>query len=196
MRQRTDFLKIISLLCILLLMAGCRENRTVQILWPDLDDSYIEITRDWTRSGAVYSGIETEIIVHATLKSREWQDAYILKRAEVYSMSLEEKEEFAMALARLYNSETEIFLSVFSPVPEHARIRFNDPLWSIFILKQDQKVYPLEIRPVREPLAQLRTFYPYVRQWRKNYILRFPIESGDSLLMVMSGPLGRIELAW
>ncbi len=196
MRRKTKALSIFLLLSILVIMGGCRENRTAQFLWPDLDDPYSEAVRKWTRKGAVYSGIETEIIVHATLKSRAWQKAYIEKKAQAYSLSIDEQAELHERLEEASQRETEVFLSVFSPKPEQAGIRLNDPLWSIFIHHEDKKIYPLEIRPVRQPLARLQAFYPYVRQWRQNYILRFPGAVRDSLVIIMTGPLGRVELDW
>jgi len=196
MMQKANHLSVFFVLSFMVLLGGCRDTRAVQFLWPDLDDPYIAVTQQWTRSASVYSGIETELIVHATLKSRPWQQAYVQKKAQLYSLNQIEREELYLKMATSSLRETEIFISLFSPKPEQARIRFNDPLWSIFIQDQDKKIYPLEIRPVRQPLATLSTFYPYVRQWRKNYILRFPVATGDSLSMIMTGPLGRVELDW
>lgn len=196
MLQKINLLIIVFFLSFLFMLAGCREHRAVQFLWPELDDPYIAVTREWTRTGSVYSGIETELLVNATLKSSQWQEAYIQKKADLYSLTRKEQDDLLSNMARSSQRETEIFLSLFSPKPEQARIRFNDPLWSIFIQDQDNKIYPLEIRPVRKPLATLSTFYPYVRPWRQNYVLRFPVASGDSLVMIMTGPLGRVELAW
>ncbi len=196
MQQKANHFSVLLIFSILILLGGCQEGRVSQFLWPELDDPYSATTRDWTRSSSLYTGIETDAIVHATFKSREWQKAYIEKRAEVYSLTQKEKEELQATMADALDRETEIFLSLFSPKPEQARIRFNDRLWSIFIQDQDKKIYPLEIRPVRQPLAKLQTFYPYVRQWQQNYILKFPLPTPDSLVLIMTGPLGTVELDW
>jgi len=196
MQQKNNRLIIILLLSILVLAAGCREHRAVRFLWPDLDDPYQEVAREWSRSGKLYSGIETDAIVHATFKSRQWRQAYIEKRAEVYGLTEKEQAGLYSIAVDSMDRETEVFLSIFSPKPEQARIRFSDPLWSIFIQTEDEKIYPLEIRAVRKPLAKLQTFYPYAGQWSHNYILRFPEPTRDSLVMIMTGPLGRLEFDW
>ncbi|WP_028575226.1 hypothetical protein [Desulfonatronovibrio hydrogenovorans] len=196
MRQKISFLTILVITLATVFLMGCREHQAVRFLWPDLDDPYIAATHQWTRTGSIYSGIETEIIVHATLKSREWMDAYVLKRGEVFALNQAEQEELLENMVRSLDTELAIFLSIYSPRMEQSRLRFNDPLWSVFILSNDQKIYPLEIRPVRKPLARLRTFYPYVHQWHQSYVLRFPAPASDSLQMIMAGPLGRIELEW
>lgn len=196
MWQRVRALLVIFLLVLSAMLTGCQKNRVAQILWPELDDPYIKVAREWTRTGSVYSGIETDIIAQATLKNDSWQNAYIQKRASVYSLTEAEKEELSRRLSSSLENETEVFLSLYSPRTQQTGIQPENPLWSIFIQEEDQKIYPVEIRPVRQPLAVLQVFYPYVRKWRKNYILIFPLAARDSLTMIMTSPLGRIEFKW
>ncbi len=196
MRPKAEISSLVLCLLVLLLASGCAENRAAHFLWPDLDDPYSQVVRDWTRTGSIYSGLETEFLANATLKSNEWRQAYVDKKAQVYSLTPKDRQYLEERLKASSQTETEIFLSVFSPITEQSRIIFNDPLWSIFIEHGDQRVLPLETRHVRQPLAKTRVFYPYVRQWRQNYILRFPLPTPDAVVMVMSGPLGRIELEW
>lgn len=196
MRLRVKYLIVIFILVLPVLLAGCQKDRAAHVLWPELDDPYVKVTREWTRAGSVHSGIETDIIAQATLKSGPWQKAYVQKRARIYSLTEAEQEELSQRLSSSLENETEIFLSLYSPKTEQARIKPENSLWSIFIQDQDQKIYPVEIRPARQPLAVLQTFYPYVRKGRQNYTLTFPVAARDSLLMIMTGPLGRIEFRW
>lgn len=196
MRQIVRYLIVLFVLALPIMLAGCQKNRAAHILWPELDDPYIKVVSEWTRTGSVHSGIETDIIAQATLMSGPWQKAYVEKRARVYSLTETEQEELSRRLSSSLQNETEVFLSLYSPIPEQTRIKLDNSLWSVFIQDNNQKIYPVEIRPVRQPLAVLQTFYPYVRPWRQNYTLTFPVTARDSLLMVMSGPLGRIEFQW
>lgn len=180
----------------LFFIPGCRDGKAVNFLWPELDDQYIETTRQWTRTGNIHSGFETEIIVHATYKSKDWLEAYSQKKAQFFAETAQEKDDTREILFKNHERESEFFLSMYSPKNEQARLKFDDSLWSIFVLEGDQKIYPLEIRPVREPLARIQGFFPHVRQWHNNYILRFPGELGDAFSMIITGPLGRIELDW
>ncbi|MFN2267450.1 MAG: hypothetical protein ABR542_07175, partial [Desulfonatronovibrio sp.] len=185
-----------AVLVLLVCLPGCRDTKTVNFLWPELEDQYIETTRQWTRTGSIHSGFETEVIVHATYKSEDWLKAYSLKNAQVFARTAQEQEDTNKTLFRAEGKESEFFLSIYSPKNEQAKLKFNDSLWSIFVLEADQKVYPIEIRPVKEPLGRIQVFFPHVRQWHNNYILRFPGELGNSFSMIMTGPLGRIELDW
>lgn len=196
MRQKARHLIFALLLVLPAMLGGCQKNKAVHILWPELDDPYIKVVREWTRTGSVYSGIEADIIAQATLQSESWQQAYVRERARVYSLTEAEQKQLSQRLAGSLHKETQIFLSVYSPRSEQTRINLNDSLWSVFLKDQDQKIYPVEIRPVRQPLATLQAFYPHVRQWRQNYTLTFPSAARDSLKMIMTGPLGRIEFKW
>lgn len=196
MRPKDSLCFLSAVLVLLLFLPGCRDSRAVNFLWPELDDQYIETTRQWTRTGNIHSGFETEAIVHATYKSRDWLEAYSQKNAQVFARTVQEQKDIRETVFKDDTRESEFLLSIYSPKKEQARLKFNDSLWSIFVLKGDQKIYPLEIRPVREPLARIQTFFPHVRQWHNNYILRFPGELGDSFSMIITGPLGRIELDW
>ncbi len=188
--------KITILLVLALLLAGCRGHKAVEFFWPDLGDPYVQTTRDWTRKDALHSGLDTEIIARATYKSPEWMQAYIKKRAEVYGLTSDETEELRQNLEDSLKQETGFFLALAKGEKARGRLKFDDPLWSIFLMHEDKKIYPLEIRESREPLAKLESFYPYVNRWQDHYVLRFPPVNGDSFDLVMSGPLGRVELSW
>ncbi len=188
--------RIAILLVLVLLLSGCRGHKAVNFLWPDLDDPYVQTTNDWTRKDSLHTGLDTEIIARATYRSPEWMQAYVKRRADVYGLTSDEKEELRQNLEASMEKETGFFLALAKGHKARGRLKFDDPMWSIFILQEDRKIYPLEVRESREPLAKLESFYPYVNRWQDHYELRFPPVEGDSFDLVMSGPLGRIELSW
>ena len=188
--------KITILLVLALLLAGCRGHKAAEFLWPDLGDPYLQTTNEWTRQDSLHSGLDTEIISRATYKSPEWMQAYITRRAEVYGLTSDEKEQLRQNLEESLEHETRFFLALAKGHKARGSLKFDDPLWSIFLLHEGKKIYPLEIRESREPLAKLEAFYPYVNRWQDHYVLKFPPVNGDFIDLVMSGPLGRIELSW
>jgi len=183
-----------------ILLTGCKSQTTgsvARVLWPDLNDPYVQLTKTWTRKGVIYSGIDTEIETYATLKSLDWRKAYVQKWAKVYSLSPGEEKKLLADELKAAQKETEIFLTLYSNKPEQAALKFNSPLWSVFLELGGKKIYPLEIRPLDWPYAKLKTFFPYVHKWQKTYILRFnqaPEASGARL--TLSGPVGKVSLEW
>ncbi|WP_291321597.1 hypothetical protein [Desulfonatronospira sp.] len=188
--------KLLILIGIATIISSCQGHRATDFLWPELGDSYIQTTSDWTRQDSLHSGLDTMIIARATYKSPEWMQAYAEKKASDYGLTEDEKTKLQEDLQYSLQQETEIFLALFKGDKARSRLVFEDPLWSIFVLKNDKKLYPLEVRESREPLAKLKSFYPYANRWQDHYVLRFPALQADSFELVMSGPLGRIELSW
>jgi len=187
----------------MLFLAGCKLEPASKLLWPDLSDPYFQLTKKWTKRGVIYSGIDTEIEVYATLKSLEWRKAYVHKWAKVYSLSQNEERKLLADELKAAQKETEIFLAMYSNKPEQAELKFNSPLWSVFLEIESKKIYPLEIRPLDWPYAKLKTFFPFVHKWQKSYMLRFKkIElpqtgpSGSPIRLTLSGPVGKVSLEW
>ena len=117
----------------MLFLAGCKLEPASKLLWPDLSDSYIQLTKKWTRRDVIYSGIDTEIEIYATLKSLDWRKAYVHKWAEVYSLSQSEEKKLLADELEAAQKETEIFLALYSNKPDQAELRLNSPLWSVFL---------------------------------------------------------------
>ena len=186
-----------AFLALFFFLAGCQEQRVAGYLWPDLDDPYMQLTEDWTRKGALHTGLETDLIAYATLKSPQWMEAYARKRAEDFALTDNEKNKLIHDLREALQKETEIFLALFRGERVRTmRLRFDDPLWSVFLVQEENKIYPLEIRQSRQPLARLEAYYPYANRWQDHYELRFPQVREGPLTLVITGPLGRIELNW
>ncbi len=198
MPQENKFSNIIfSVLILLFFLAGCEEHRVAGYLWPDLDDPYIQVTEEWTRKGALHTGLETDLIAYATLKSPHWMETYARKRALDYGLTDKEKKKLTQDLQEALQRETEFFLALFKGERARTmRLRFDDPLWSVFLLQEEKKIYPLEIRQSRQPLARLEAYYPYANRWQDHYELRFPPVRESPLILVITGPLGRIEMNW
>jgi len=188
---------IITVILLLAFLAGCQDRNLTKHLWPDLHDPYVRVVNEWTRKGAIHSGLDTELIAYATLKSPEWMDAYVQKKAADFDLSSEEREQLYQDHQKSLERETEIFLALAKGAgTRRERLRFDDPMWSVYLQHGDEKIYPLEIREVRDPLARLQAYYPYVNRWQDHYVLRFPPVQEKPLDLIMTGPLGRIRLGW
>ena len=202
-------INVTYLLLIIFFLTGCKgqaPESVAKILWPDLNDPYIQTTKNWTRKAALYSGIDTEIQVFATLKSLQWRKAYVHKYAQVYSLNQDEEKKLLIDELKAFQNETEFFLALYSTDPDRAKLEFNSPLWSVFLEIENtvpaastavRKVYPLEIRSLEWPYAKLKTFFPYVHKWQKTYLLRFNrIPEASGARLTLSGPVGKVSLEW
>ncbi|MFW5731068.1 MAG: hypothetical protein ACOCPN_01550 [Desulfonatronovibrionaceae bacterium] len=175
---------------------GCSARQAEHFLWPDSDDPYLRITRKWSASRNIYSGLETRLIAHVTYKSPDWTRAYARKKARVYGLDPEETQESLQIFSRHLEEETEFFVSLYSPQPKATELGFKDSAWKVYLQTAQGRREPLEIREVHQSLVTLQPFFPYVEKWHQNYVLRFPGSSPESAALVLTGPQGRAEFIW
>ncbi len=186
----------------LLAVSACSQVqriKPVDLLWPDLNDPYQQTTRAWTRSQAIYSGIDTEFLATATLLAEPWRKAYVQRYAEVYSLPGDKAQAFRMDQLAAMQKHTEIILALSGPKRELTRLGYRDSKWRVFMAKDGEQHAPLEIAPLDGevwPPAKLKAFFPYWRRWQRFYRLRFDLLPPGPSTLVMSGPAGRVEFQW
>ncbi len=190
--------------CVLSLLAllACSQGatiKTVDLLWPDLGDPYQQTTKAWTRSQAIYKGINAEFLATATLLSEPWRKAYAARYAEVYFLPQAEAEAFRLDQLAAGHKHIEVVLALSSPRKGLAKLDYRDPQWRVFLLAGGQQLAPLEIAPMEGdtwPDTKLEAFFPYWKRWQHFYRLRFDRPPSGPLTLVMSGPAGRVEFQW
>lgn len=196
MRRGVRQIILPGLAALVILLCGCSARQAELFLWPDSQDAYLKITEKWTAAGYIYSGLETRLIAHVTYKSPEWTRAYVRKKARVYELDPEEKQESLQIFSRHLEEETEFFVSLYSPRPEAAVLGFGNPMWKVFLITDQGRKEPLGIREIHKSQLTLQPFFPYVEKWHRNYVLRFPGSSPESVTLVLTGPQGRAEFVW
>lgn len=198
MRQAT---KLLLALAAALALAACQAapRDAADLLWPDLSDPYLNTTRSVTRSGASYDGVNLSFSVAATLKSGQWRRAFATRHAELYGQTEAEAGALAAAQERAAQDGTEFVLALTAPGGGADKLSSRDERFKVFALSGENKLYPLEIRPMERefwPQEKLKAFFPYANRWRKFYEVRFERVQPGPLRLVVAGPAGLVELFW
>lgn len=180
-----------------LLAAGCQGKSVGQVLWPDLYDPYYQLTDQWSRSGVIRMGLESEIRFVALLKSKPWREAYVLRHASLQGLSPREAEKMLADQMQAHVQGLDIILAATSTYPEHARITHRTSPWKVFLQDQEgRKIEALEIRPMKWSRLELEAYFPAYRQWQNYYAVRFPAEVKAPVKLIVTGPPGRTVLVW
>jgi lactam utilization protein B len=87
----------------------------------------------WTKSETVYSQFETNVRIAATLKSKEFNVAYVKEYARLYQMTAEVKNAREATLDSLLSDYTEIFLYAYVPEQESNDFDKQNSIWTIFV---------------------------------------------------------------
>lgn len=161
----------------------------------------------WTRSKTVHSQFQTRVKITATLKSVEFNRAYLKEYARIYQKAPEEIKKAEAAQASLASDFTEFVFYAYTPDKDDNDFDRSNSIWSVFIIDgQGNRIAPLEIRRIDRITAQKESFYPYVRKYYGNfYSLKFrPLQvaplSGDGVQnafrLIMVSTQARVELQW
>jgi hypothetical protein len=187
------FLAVLCAACVPAVAGGAA------LLWPDLSDPYVRLTRDWTRTAGLDAGLDGSVNAAATLESRAWREGFAKRWAHAYGLPPEEAADFLARQLLAHEQGAEIVLSLAAEPGKSARLRPDDPLWRVAVVQDGNMYRPLEIAPLdkdRWPAEKLGLFFPYASRWRSFYGLRFPRLAAGPATLVVAGPLGRMEFTW
>lgn len=201
MRRVAEPVRPVLLLAILTLAcAGCASVPDgAALLWPDLGDPYVRLTRDWTRTAGLDSGLEGAVNAAATLRALPWREAFAKRWADAYALAPGEAADFLAEQQQDHARYAEVVLSLAAERSKVAVLRPDDPLWRVVMVQGGNVLLPLEVAPLdrdRWPAEKLALFFPYASRWRTFYGLRFPRLAAGPATLVVSGPLGRMEFTW
>lgn len=164
-----------------------------------MSKEYLQVLDRWTRSKTIYSQFDTQAHIIATLRSPEFNQAYLREYARIYQFSGDELKKYESMHAA---SEFTEFI-FYAYIPDRTENDFDrrGSIWSIFLLNaRGEKITPVEVRRV-DPITPVVTgFFTYIKPYYGIcYWLRFPpLEkiggADDSLKLVFASVIGKAEL--
>jgi hypothetical protein len=164
-----------------------------------MSEEYLQFLDRWTRSKFIYSQFDTQAHIIATLRSPEFNQAYLNEYARIYQLSGEERKNHeAMRAASEF---TEFIFYAYIPDRTENDFDRRGSIWSIFLVNsKGEKISPVEVRRV-DPLTPVVTgFFTYIKPYYGTcYWLRFPpLEKiggiDGSLKLVFASVVGKVEL--
>lgn len=166
-----------------------------------MSESYLQVLKQWTRSHVLYSQFETKAHIGATLRSPEFNRAYLDEYTRIYQLGAEERTKREEMQTVSLSESTEFIFYAYIPNKVENDFDRRESIWSIFLVNgQGEKIAPAEVRRI-DPVTQVMTeFFPYINPYYgMAYRLRFspPLKNGPGygpLKLVFTGVIGKIEL--
>lgn len=165
---------------------------------------YTNVLRAWTRKDEIYNRLDSKLFVWATFHSSEFRRAFGLRYTDVYGPGSEEASRLLLT-----NPEAEELLEFFFSAST-ARPQLNDfdretTIWRITLEGDDYEPVDGKVEKIK-PTANIRVIYPYVTDFARTYVVRFPrtTPSAKPLITVASKRLalrfrsafGQATLVW
>jgi hypothetical protein len=169
---------------------------------------YDAIFKRWTRADRLYSfqGVDDVLSADATFESWDFRWAYVIRYAEDYRLTIEQRRELLVAALEDSRKYHQFYVALYGNRPREGELVGANPGWVVRLADDRGHVTaPEQILSIKRPGALERTYFPYTTNWRTVYRLRFPATTAagasiapDATLAALrfSGPLGNLELRW
>jgi hypothetical protein len=195
----------------LLTVPACRGSKPVSLREGPREyvgADYDAIFQRWTRADRLYSfqGVDDVLSVNATFESWEFRWAYVIRYAEDYRLTIEQRRDLLAGALSDAREHHQFFVALYGNRWGEADLSQERPGWVVRLVDDRGHVTaPEEIVPIRKPGLLEKTYFPYTNVWRHAFRLRFPAKTAagptigqDARLVALrfSGPLGNLELHW
>jgi hypothetical protein len=168
--------------------------------------AYLETLNHWTRDRIVYSEFETKARIAATLRSREFVEAYQKEYARIYALGTPEANKAADPQVQGSAEYLEFYFYAYVPDRDNNDFARANSIWKIYRVDGNgQMVKPVDLREITKVTPVIEQLFPYVNRYHgKFYSLRFPAASvgaaqggkPEPIRLVFTSVLARVELEW
>ena len=189
-----------SLLCLLALsLTACR---SLPFPNPHLEGPYGRALEQWTRTNALYGGLETRAFVRIVYLAPEFVAA---QAKQLSTLRAELPDQAAATLERMRAEDLNPTFFAIVYVPDRNANDWQEPasVWRIALNMGFGEHTPAKVERIDRPFsAELRALYPYLDEYSTAYILRFGDAHGPNHAeptdahLVVAGALGKMEFSW
>ncbi len=170
---------------------------------------YFSVLEKWTKKADIYNKLNTVMYIRATYLSRPFVRAYAKEYAKYYLLNSKAYKEKFNGLAPAFNSRITLLVSVYTPKKSYNNMDSKRSIWTIYLVNSEgESIMPQSVKPSQKKRVFLRKFFPYVTDWSKQYIIKFPryydkksrklfINSGTKYIkLIITGVNGKAVLRW
>jgi hypothetical protein len=162
---------------------------------------YLETLNHWTRDRIVYSEFETKARVAATLRSREFVEAYQKEYERIYDPGAPGANKAADLQVQGSAEFLEFYFYAYVPDRDNNDFAKANSIWKVYLVDANGKmVQPADLREITKVTPVIEQLFPYVNRYHgKFYSLRFPAAKAgkpEPIRVLFTGVLAKVELEW
>ncbi len=129
---------------------------------------YKSALRKSTRKADIYNKLNTVMYIRATYLNNNFVRAY---EKEYYKYYMKKPK----GLIDKQKGYITLLVSVYTPRKAYNNLDSNRSIWMVYLTNNEgESVMPLSIKPSQKKRVFLKKFFPYVTDWSKQYIMKFP----------------------
>ncbi len=129
---------------------------------------YKSALRKATRKADIYNKLNTVMFIRATYFNKSFVHAY---EKEYYNYYMKKPAGLKENLSKYIT----LFVSIYTPEKSYNNLDSNRSIWMVYLTNDEgESVMPVSIKPSQKKRVFLKKFFPYVTDWSKQYIMKFP----------------------
>jgi hypothetical protein len=138
---------------------------------------YDEVLKRWTRSESLFvvNELDDLLSVTATFESWDFRWAYVVRYAQDYRLTVEQRRELLEKTLRESNESHQFYVALYGSHWRWVDLTQPNSAWIVRLIDdKGDETAPLEIERIPKPGALERTYFPYTTVWRQVFRIRFP----------------------
>ena len=187
----------------LFLLSGCSVFSSLGLNQPfQPNGEYISALGKATRKADIYNNLNTVMYIRAAYFDKPFMLAYEDKYYDYYMQKPKN-------LIKKIEKSTVFLVSVYTPRKSYNNLDSKRSIWMVYLTNNEgESIMPLSIKPSQQKKVFLKKFFPYVTDWSRQYIIKFPkyydkkehklfLNSGVKWIkLIITGVNGKAVLKW
>jgi hypothetical protein len=170
---------------------------------------YAQVLKRWTREQSVIqlSELEDKLTVTATFESWDFRWAYVVRYADDYRLTVEQRREVLERTLRETADNHEFYVALYGTNWRWSDLSRPTSAWTVRLIDdQGNETVPSKIESIVKPGPLEQRYFPYTNPWRRAFRIRFPRFEGDGRPTIantarwfglrFAGAEGNGELRW
>jgi hypothetical protein len=201
---------IVPVLALGLALTACAESQVSLATGPReyVPSDYQHVLNLWTREKnlVVFTELEHTLAVTATFESWDFRWAYVVRYADDYRLTVEERRELLDRTLHETLDTHEFYVALYGTKWRWVDLSRPESAWIVRLIDdQGNETAPAKIEIVKPGPLEER-YFPYTTVWRRAFRIRFPRTTNDGRPTIadaakwfglrFAGAEGNEELVW
>lgn len=161
------------------------------------EQNYETLVDKWSDHVENYSGLNNTVTIMATLLNPETAMAQLDQNARIFQWDQITYENEKKLLENRLPSQSEVFVSFYSPERKWDDLHKSKTLWKIFLDVNGQR-YEGKATKIKLLTREIQSLYHYHTSFATPYTVTFPVAAnnltGQNVRLVFTGSVGSVSL--
>lgn len=170
---------------------------------------YSTVLKRWTRTEQLIdlSEVDNLLTVSATFESWDFRWAYVVRYAQDYRLTVEQRRELLEHTLAETRSTHTFYVALYGSKWRWTDLTKPNSSWVVRLIdEKGNETAPNKLELIPKPGALERRYFPYTSPWRHVFRIRFPVSTADGRPTIdpgakwfglrFAGAEGNEELRW